>query len=141
MKGWYRGAVLLMLSCYGPAEACKSSDQTGKVFKVIEQDVSSEVRGGPQQAFSDESSAPKGKTQTLRTGLFIFGNKRYSLLLPSDARDTDLSPGQSVCLREEDGAVHIVTASGRVLHGIPRPLPTLPANKKPGVSARPDRDK
>ena len=140
MKRLHR-LIALVLSSAGMAAQCQPGDESGRVYKVAEQDVSSEVRGGPQQASPDEPSAPKGKGLTLRTGIFIFGNKRYSLVLPSDGRDWNLSAGQSICLREEDGVVHIVTASGRVLPGVPRPLPTVPANKKPGVSARPDQNK
>jgi hypothetical protein len=139
MKWLHRLIALIVLSSAGMAAQCQPGDESGRIYKVADQEVSSQASGGPQLP---SNAAPNSTVLSLRTAIFFFGNKRYSLFVrSSDSREVNLSAGQTVCLRKEGGVTHIVTEQGRVLPGVPRPLPTLPANKKPGVSARPDQDK
>ena len=126
--------VLALLSAAAVAAQCRPGDEPGRVYKVIDQDVSSQVRGGPQAASED---APSPKAVTLRSALFSFGNRRYSLLLRSPNSQVNLSDGQSVCLHVENGEAKIVTQQGLILPGVARIVPAITGTKKPGVSARP----
>jgi len=137
MKRLRRMLVAMAIPSFGMAAACKPGDEAGTVYKVIEQDVSSAITAGPQAASPEGSPIASPRAVTMKTVIFVFGHKRYSLLLRSDSQQMNFSSGQSVCLRKERDVPHIVTEQGTVLPGIPKMLPAVPGNKKPGVSARP----
>jgi hypothetical protein len=110
------------------AAACKPGYETGTVYKVLDQNVSSRSSGGPKQAAEEGSQAQRLKPLTLRTILFSSGGRRYSLLLPGspDHEGLDLSPGQSICFREENDDIHVATQQGKILSGTAKILPRIP---------------
>jgi len=137
MKHLALGMGLILVSVAAVVAQCHPGDESGRVYKVIDEDVSSQVRGGPQAASED---GPKPTTVTMRTATFSFGKKRYSLRL-SSLQNVNLSAGQGICLRNENGEARIMTQQGLLLPGVAHLVPAIPGNKKPGVSARPVQSK
>ena len=130
-----RPMVAMIVFPLAMTAACKPGEESGKVYKVLEQDASSQASGGPQEASQDSSGAPNATSHKMRTAIFSFGNKRYSLLLPSsDSHLLNLSAGQIICLRKEDGAPRIVTEEGVLLPGVAQAVPRIPATKGRALS-------
>jgi|SRR5581483_2597207 len=140
-------SVLLTLVALGIASAqlaavCKASDQPGRVVKVIEQDVASKPTAGPQAPLPEGSeSSGSFRAGSVRTAIFSFGKKRYSLLMFAADREPRLMPGEPVCLREEHGEARIATEQGIILPGIAKLVPAIPmiciGRRSPAVPATP----
>jgi hypothetical protein len=128
MQNAVRILSFVALASAALAAACKPGYETGTVYKVLDQNVSSKWSGGPKQAAEEGSRAEGLKPLTLRTILFSSGGKRYSLLLPGspDQEGLDLSPGHSICFREENDGVHVATTQGKTLPGTAKILPRIP---------------
>jgi hypothetical protein len=130
-------ALLLAGSVQMTAE-CKPGDQAGSVFKVVDRDGFSKLSSGPEPAPRNETGVRSNSaTLPVRTAILLFGQKRYSLLLEPSDSEPKLSAGQSVCLHNQNGEARIMTRERIVLPGIAKPVPTIPANKRPDASARP----
>lgn len=123
---------LLLLLALAPLllwAECKEGYQEGTMVKVLEQNTATGPMG---RAAADDTSTGRPGAPVARTLIFSFGGKKYELRIPpgTNLKDMSLAAGQKVCVSQEDGKIHVLTADGKPLPGVAHSVAAQPRTAK-----------
>ncbi|HMK28047.1 MAG TPA: hypothetical protein VK473_00075 [Terriglobales bacterium] len=107
--------------------ACRPGQQTGKIIKVIDEDLSAQSAGTASRPMPPGQSAKPNPATVSRSIIFAIGNQRYGLrMAPGSASQAlEFSPGEELCVRTEETKIQVLTKDGEPIPGVSRPIPAL----------------
>ncbi|HXZ78816.1 MAG TPA: hypothetical protein VEG30_02730 [Terriglobales bacterium] len=126
-KGCVWALIVLTIFSARLSGACGPGDQTGKVIKIIDEDLSSQGAGATSRPQPPGQSAKPNPATLSRSIIFAIGNQRYGLRIPpgSPSQSLNLSSGEEICIRTEETKMHVLTKDGEPIPGTARPIPSL----------------